>query len=83
MHVIGYCGLILSFSWWGGSNNWNLQYCTSLGTELIYLIAQLWTRSIENELQHDTGPYRTVRIALYMFTHVIQVNVFLAVGYIY
>ncbi len=29
------------------------------------------------ELQRDMGPYRTVRIALYMFTYVSQVNVFL------
>ncbi len=30
------------------------------------------------ELQRDMGPYRAVCIALYMFTHVLQVNVFLA-----
>ncbi len=33
------------------------------------------------ELQHEMGPayrMRTVRIALYMFTHVLQENVFLA-----
>ncbi len=29
------------------------------------------------ELQRDMGAYRAVRIALYMFTHILQVNVFL------
>ncbi len=29
------------------------------------------------ELQRDMGPYRTVHIALYMFTYILQVNVFL------
>ncbi len=29
------------------------------------------------ELQCDMGPYRTVCTALYMFTHVLQVNMFL------
>ncbi len=28
------------------------------------------------ELQRDMGPYRTVSIALYMFTHVLQVNMY-------
>ncbi len=42
-------------------------------------VVQLWTWSIE-ELQRDMGQYRTVHIALYMFTHVLHVNmhVFLA-----
>ncbi len=29
------------------------------------------------ELQRNMGPYRTVHIALHMFTHILQVNVFL------
>ncbi len=29
------------------------------------------------ELKRDMGPYRAIHIALYVFTHVLQVNVFL------
>ncbi len=47
---------------------------------LTTFIVQLWTCFIKmyRELQRDMGPYRAVGIALYMFTHILQVNVFLA-----
>ncbi len=43
---------------------------SSRNHSITSVIAQLWTCSVENVLQRAMGPYRTVHIALYMFTHV-------------
>ncbi len=45
---------------------WQLSYKSGIAPLRMY-----------RELQCDMGPYRTVHITLYVFTHVLQVNVFL------
>ncbi len=57
-----------------------VQSCT-IKYILLPINVQLWTAPLKmyRELQRNNimGPYRAVHIALYVFTHVLQVNVFL------
>ncbi len=45
-------------------------YVHVLVSVLTTIIVQLWPLKTYGELRCDMGPYCTVRIALYMFTHV-------------
>ncbi len=56
--------------------NLHCYICQVLLYDNIYLSysSGLAPLKMYRELQRDMGPYRAVRIALYMFTHILQVN---------